>query len=430
MKNDLSLHIPANARWHDILSTESKSSSISFKNNRLHGINEKENSGMGIRLNIDGKTGFSYTNDPDRLAEVTGRAAELAAFGDPEGYELPEKAQVTFEPYDEAINSCSTAAEIEKGHEMIALLTDRYPGIHADLNISVSSGKTRLENSRGLAGEYRNSYYGFSISATYIPREGSKIDVWDSLSAPSSRNFSHLASVLIEKIEKAQTAVPSESGRLPVIVTPRAFGRLLGIVASGLDARAVFKGISPFKDKMGEKLFHDSFTISDNPLLKDSPFSFPFDDEGVMARNKDLISGGMLQNFVTDLKHAERLGIEALGNASRGYASLPAPSFSNITVPGGTIPYKELLKEAPRAVLIESFIGLGQSNTLTGEFSANLDLAYLVENGEISGRVKDCMVKGNLFELLKDNIIFSQEREQVGSSLLPALFFPAIDYTA
>ncbi len=430
MTNSFRDLIPSHAKWYDILNVESRSSSISFKNNRLHGINEKENSGMGIRINIDGRTGFSYTNDSDRLSEVTGRAIELAKFGDHEGYDLPENAEARFEPYDEAINQFNTSDEIEKGKESIQLLLDRYPEIHADLSISVSSGITRLENSRGLSANYRNSYFGASISATYLLKEGSKIDVWDSISSRSSVSFSHLITGMLDKIQMAEKTAGSKSGRVPVIMTPRAFSRLLSIVASGLDARAVFKGISPFKEKMGEKLFNEKLTVIDDPLMAESPFSFPFDDEGTAAQTKSLIENGVLKNFVTDLKHAERLGIEALGNASRGYSSLPSPSFSNIIVTEGDTPLKNIFTAVPRAILAESFIGLGQSNTLTGEFSANLDLAYLVENGEVVGRVKDCMVKGNLFDLLKEEIIISKERELLGSTLVPHVLFPAIDYTA
>ena len=212
-------------------------------------------------------------------------------------------------------------------------------------------------------------------------------------------------------------------------MSPRAFSRLLGIIASGLDARSVFKGISPFEGRRGEKLFSEKLTIVDDPLVDGSPYSFPFDDEGITARTKNLIAEGTVENFITALKHAERLNIEAMGNASRSYSSLPSPAFSSVIVAPGDTPLADLLKTMPQAILVESFIGLGQSNTLTGEFSANLDLAYMVKKGETVGRVKDCMVKGNLFELLKGDIIISEERELLGSSLVPHLLIPAVDYT-
>jgi len=78
---------------------------------------------------------------------------------------------------------------------------------------------------------------------------------------------------------------------------------------------------------------------------------------------------------------------------------------------------------------VDQFIGLGQSNTLTGEFTANLDLAYALENGEIAGRVKDCMLGGNLFELLSTGPVFSRERIRYGSALVPFVLFPSVNLT-
>ena len=203
----------------------------------------------------------------------------------------------------------------------------------------------------------------------------------------------------------------------------------MGIVASGLNAKAVWKGISPFADKKDTIMFNETFSLYDDPLLDGSPYSYPFDDEGVTAARKTLIDRGKIVNFVTDLKHAQKLNIPALGNGSRGYSSLPAPSFSNTSIDAGRQGVGEIIKSITRGILVDQFIGLGQSNTLTGDFSANLDLAFLIENGEITGRVKDCMIADNLFKLLEGEVIMSLEREQNGSSLMPYMLFPGINYT-
>ena len=57
-------------------------------------------------------------------------------------------------------------------------------------------------------------------------------------------------------------------------------------------------------------------------------------------------------------------------------------------------------------------------------------MAYLVENGEITGRVKDCMITDKLFSLLAGDFVLSSETETVGSSILPWLLFPEVSFTA
>jgi PmbA protein len=46
-------------------------------------------------------------------------------------------------------------------------------------------------------------------------------------------------------------------------------------------------------------------------------------------------------------------------------------------------------------------MGAEQGNILGGDFSGNVLLGYKVENGKIVGRVKDTMVSGNIYQLLK-----------------------------
>ncbi len=140
--------------------------------------------------------------------------------------------------------------------------------------------------------------------------------------------------------------------------------------------------------------------------------------------------GRCCSRFITDLKYAERLGTEPSGNASRGFSSLPSPSFTGVTVEPGSSSFKDMIAGVERGIVAEQFIGLGQSNTLTGDFSASLDLAFLVENGEIKGRVKDCMMSGNIIDLLKGEVYFSSERERRGSVVMPYAMFPSVSITA
>jgi len=54
---------------------------------------------------------------------------------------------------------------------------------------------------------------------------------------------------------------------------------------------------------------------------------------------------------------------------------------------------------------------------LGGDFSGNVLLGYKVESGKIVGRVKDTMVSGNIYQLLKRIIAIGSEAKWVGSFL-------------
>ena len=53
----------------------------------------------------------------------------------------------------------------------------------------------------------------------------------------------------------------------------------------------------------------------------------------------------------------------------------------------GTMSFEAMIKDVRFGLLVDQVLGGGQSNVLAGEFSVNIDLGYLIENGEIVGRV-------------------------------------------
>jgi len=52
-------------------------------------------------------------------------------------------------------------------------------------------------------------------------------------------------------------------------------------------------------------------------------------------------------------------------------------------------------------LLVDDLIGVGQGNVSGGAVSHPVALAYRIEKGEITGRVKDADVAGNAYDLLQ-----------------------------
>ena len=418
-------------RWWEVLHTEGSSTPVTFKNNRLYSITERQNAGSGIRVNVEKRTGFSYTNDTRMVDETLERAINMSSYGEEEHFMIPSALPDTeVHTRDDAIDDYSVQEEVEKGKNAIDRILQVLPDAQVDLGISGGSGRRVIMNSEGFDAGFSYSTYSVSIGALMVMDDGVRLNVHEGMSTLAPSSYDTLADDVIKKMQQGMVIRSLPSGKYPVLFSPKAFVSLLGICTSGLSARAVYKGISPYEGKLGEQLFNKAFDVRDMPLLDDAVGSYPFDDEGVQAREKALIDNGKVSTFVTDLKYAEKLDIEPTGNASRGYAGLPSPGFSNIVVKPGSLGIEECMKNSDKCILVEQFIGFGQSNTLTGQFTANLDLAFLVENGEVTGRLKDCMLSDNVFELLKGDIALSDTPRWVGSVNLPYLYCPAVNYTA
>lgn len=64
---------------------------------------------------------------------------------------------------------------------------------------------------------------------------------------------------------------------------------------------------------------------------------------------------------------------------------------------------------------------LGGGADISGDFSINVDLGYGVKNGVITGRVKDTMVTGNVYQVLKEVIALGNDSRWIDSCLTPSL---------
>ena len=114
----------------------------------------------------------------------------------------------------------------------------------------------------------------------------------------------------------------------------------------------------------------------------------------------------MLGRFLYDLDSAGLAGAEPTGNNG-------CTPHSPVVLPGDRTS-RELLAEIDDGLYIQDVIGFGQSNIINGDFSGTLGLGYRIKKGEIVGRVKNTMISGNLYEVLKHNVLVSCDTEHEG----------------
>lgn len=407
--------------WYDIFRSQGESRSLIFRNSRFFTLRESQRGGFGIRVNLDGRTGFSYDTGEDSLEDTAARALEMAPFGEEEDFILPGSLPqgTLHEPRDPAIDEYSEKEVMEEAQQCIDEIKSSFKDASVDLGVTVSRGRQELENSEGLVTGYRSSFFSASLSVTLVDRDGGRVDVSDSFSDLFPRELKTLMPHVLDRLRRSATGSRLESGTYPVILTPRAFAQVLSILVSGLNGRSIERGVSPFTGRLGEDVFAGELGLVDRPVMEGSPFSRPTDDEGLPARDTWLVREGKIENYLLDLRSASRLMMEPTGNASRSNGSLPSPATTNLVVTPGPLALDELVTSTEKGLVVDQFIGLGQSNTLTGDFSASLDLAFLVENGEMKGRLKDTMVHGNLYEMLRKNMTLASDPQWRGSWFLP-----------
>ena len=84
------------------------------------------------------------------------------------------------------------------------------------------------------------------------------------------------------------------------------------------------------------------------------------------------------------------------------------------TFPGGHGGIKE-------GILAQFLMGAHSGNVLNGDYSVGVSTGFMIENGRITGRVKDCMLSGNVYETLSNVEAVENKALNLGIHKLPAL---------
>jgi PmbA protein len=233
---------------------------------------------------------------------------------------------------------------------------------------------------------------------------------------------------VIQQLELAENLASVPSRRLPVIFTPRGVASaLIAPLMAAFNGKTVLQGASPIAIRRGEQVFDEKLSLWDDPTIAYCPASRPCDDEGVPSQRTPLIEEGTVAGFLYDLQTAAQAHTRSTGNGRRSRGGLPTPSPSAFIIGPGDTTFDEMVSSTKEGLVIEELMGATQGNVLGGDFSGNVLLGYKIENGKIVGRVKDTMVSGNIYQVLRQIVAIGSKSKWVGGFLnTPHLFCPSL----
>ena len=412
----------------EVIYEEGESRSISFENNKLKSVYTKSIRGIGLRVIKDGKIGFSSTTDFRNPQQLVINALESANFGQEAKFEFQTKSQLKeTKLFDENVVNYPIDKGIQLGNDAIEKILSVNPDYECGVSIGKGVGKSRLLNSNGLDTSTRSTSFGTSMDILFVKEKGL---LWVGEGESSARvddDLDKLTTKMLYDLKLAEKEVDISTAAYPVVFTSKAIGNLLSTFESGCNGKLVQKGVSPLTGKLGDKIIDERISIYDDPTIDYADGSYDCDDEGVPAQRTPMFEAGVLKNYIFDLQTAGIMNTKSTGNGTRSFSSQPSPGNSNVIVEPGDMKFEDMIKDMKRGILVDQVLGGGQSNVLAGEFSVNIDLGYLVENGEIVGRVKDCMVAGNVFDVFNNIIALGDKSDWHGSLRVPPFYFKSIN---
>lgn len=402
---------------------------VAFESNRLKNIESSQSTVVALRVIRNGRIGYGVTTNSEEPEKLVAMAAETAEFGTLARFELPHPQEyLQVKTYDPEIENISIEEMVKLGQEMVDAITGASPEIMCDAGISRHSGIITIINSSGLHAECRSSLFSLGIGGTLV-RGTDMLFVGDGkYSSHPVYSGQEIISNVIRQLEWAKDQASISSKPVPVIFTPHGVeNALVAPLVSAFNGRMVLEGASPLTGKLGEQLFSTDVSIIDDATRDFEAASAPFDDEGIATRAMPLINHGIVENFYYDLHTAALAGTSSTGNGNRSGGSLPSPGINALTIQPGKVTFEEMAADIKEGLIIEQLMGGEQGNILGGDFSGNVLLGYKIENGKVSGRVKNTMVYGNVYQLLKDVAAIGNDSRWVGSSLnTPSIYCPQI----
>lgn len=262
------------------------------------------------------------------------------------------------------------------------------------------TGKIRLNYGKS---EYRNSLGRHLISSgrnaaveLTVQNRGSG-NLYDTVMCYTGNHFDPEA---VLRQFKAQydayyNNVELEPGRYPVVMEP---SDLLGTFFPHFLGEMYVSGASLISGKLGEKIFSDKLTFQDDMNSATTPGVSFFDTEGCVAPNlrPTLVQNGVLTGLLTTKKSAEQFGLPNLGTAAAAYDGVPGFGYHRCYLEPTAGSLKELVPGKAIYVVVAS----GGDTTPDGHFATPVQMACLLEDGKLVGRLPELNIGGDFYDML------------------------------
>ncbi len=420
-----------------------RTSSVYIDDNIPKVVDAKEELGVGLKFILGSQIGFtSSTLLSESMEDVVSRAKSMARMSseDPMFSSLPdpEKPTVAHDRFfDSETADAHSSVLVDKAMNLVKVATADSITVPNGV-LRASSIEFQVQNSLGVdTGSKSTMVFGF-----FTAKADGSDSVGEGVQRCWSRRLDDIdfenigeklrtqaadvlkAKALREKWEDAVAVLaPSEGSQM--------FGSLIGFATS---AENVNRRRSPWTDKVGDRVAHKSLTIVDNGLSELGLLSAAVDDEGVPMQNTKIIEKGVLKSYIFDSYNAEQVGLKSTGNGMRRNPRDAQGSFmmptgcgpTTLEIPEGTKTIDDIIGEVKRGVYVEHF-AWPQVDPLSGAFSNEMRNAQLIENGELTTKIKYGLLVGNLFEAIGRELVIGSELEVHSRHVMPAIAMSGIE---
>jgi PmbA protein len=397
--------------------------SVGVRLGEVETLEHQRDRSMGITVYFGQKKGSASTADfsPDTVRATVAKACSIARFTAEDACsgladaELMEQAPLDLDLAHPWHITADRAIEIAKTCEAAALGFDPRINNSEGSSVSTHQGLHVYGNTHGFVGGYPTTSHTISCVVLAGTGEDMQRDYWYS----SSRDWHELEAAESIGRESARRTIARleprklSTRRAPVLFVPEIARGLIGHFLAAIRGSSQYRQSSFLLNSVGQKVFPSGFTIAERPHIPKAMGSAPFDEEGVVTRDRELVADGVLSGYILSSYSARKLGLKTTGNAGGAHNLLVG---SNAT---GGLP--AMVQRLGTGLLVTELMGQGV-NVVTGDYSRGA-AGYWVENGEMKYPVAEITIAGNLREMLSSIVAVGDDIDtrggvRVGSILL------------
>lgn len=410
-----------------IIISQSKSSNVDVREQKIDTLKEAIESNMSIRLYVDNKYSSHRTNrlEKTELSRFIEQAIAATKYLSPDPYRSLPDPNLYYQGEGKDLGTeDSTYDNIDPKTKVDLAFQIEKEALNKDeriISVSTSySDKTSsrlMVTSNGFEGETKNSSFSLGASVSVDGGDARPSDTWRERAILFDQlQKSNIGSTALDRVLKKIGQQKISSGKYDMLVENRAAGRLFYPLLSALDGYNIQQKNSFLIDKIGEKVASEKLTLTDDPFIQGGLGSQLFDSEGLALKKREVFKHGVLGTYYIDTYYAKKLEMKpTTGDAS------------NLIFESGEKDLEALVKSMKKGILVTGFNG-GNTNGSTGDFSYGID-GFLVEDGEIIKPVSEMNISGNMKELWMNLAEVGTDPNPISSWQTPSMLFEGVDFS-
>lgn len=390
--------------------------SVTVRMKEVETIEHNRNKSLGINVYFDQRQGSATSSDFSLAAieNVVEAACHIARFTTEDPFSGLADAQLLAKsPPDLDLHHLwsidpQRAIELSKDCETSALAFDKRIVLSEGVNLSTHQGLYLYANSNNFINSYPSSRHSLSCNLVAKDKKGMQRDGSYTVSRDPHQldPIEKLAKKASEATLNRLNATRLATCQTAVIFHAEVASSLIRNFLAAISGGNLYRKASFLVNHLGRSIFSNKITIHEQPHLLKGLGSAPFDDEGVITRDRTLVSNGILQGYLLGSYSARKLGMQTTGNAGGAH---------NILLETSQLSLKDLIKQMGRGLLVTELLGQGV-NLVTGDYSRGA-VGFWIENGKIQYPVEEITIASNLRDMFKNIVSISNDIDHRSSIL-------------